>query len=65
MYSSPLHHQADHPALVVQCVVPLFLLTAPRGLGMVGAQQLKIKQMKAEHRNEVFVIIFQVSLTGM
>lgn len=43
MYSSPLNHQADHPALVVECVVQLLLLRALRGLRMVGAQQLKIK----------------------
>lgn len=48
MYSNPLHHQADHPALVVKCVVHPLLFRALQGLGMVGAQQLKIKTMEVE-----------------
>lgn len=45
MHCGPLHHQADHPALVVQHVIQFFLFGALQGLGMIGAQQLKIKPM--------------------
>lgn len=42
----PLHHQADHPALVVERVVHPLLLAALRGLGVVGARGVKVEQQK-------------------
>ena len=41
MHVCPLHHQADHPALVVERVVHPLLFAALRGLGVVGAQRVK------------------------
>lgn len=41
MHGGPLHHQADHPALVVERVVLPLLFAALRGLGMVGARGVK------------------------
>lgn len=41
MHGGPLHRQADHPALVVERVVYPLLLTALRGLGVVGARRVK------------------------
>lgn len=41
MHGGPLHHQADHPALVVERVVHPLLLAALRGLGVVGARRVK------------------------
>lgn len=50
MHSSPLHHQADHPALVVQHVVHPLLLAALRGLGVVGAQRVKDESNRRRQR---------------
>lgn len=41
MHGCPAHHQADHPALVVERVVHPLLLAALRGLGVVGARKVK------------------------
>lgn len=55
MHSSPPHHQADHPALVVQRVVHLLLLAALRGLGVVGAQKVKDERDRIAQRFHRFV----------
>lgn len=51
MHGGPLHHQADHPALVVERVVHPLLFAALRGLGVVGARRVKDESKRRGQRS--------------
>lgn len=54
VHGGPLHHQADHPALVVERVVHLLLFAALRGLGVVGARRVKDDSARRGQRSIVW-----------